>query len=81
MVRLLLIPRGTAGSVSQKRVSRGTPRVGRVHKTRCFVNTDHTHTVALMGLSPKKVRVAFDMTMVGHGGSTSGLGPSTSQCT
>ena len=47
----------------KKRIVRGNPWVVHVHNTRCFVNTDHIHTVALMGVSPQQVRINFDRPM------------------
>ena len=41
----------------------GTPRVVRAHRTRCFVNCNHADAVALMGLSPNRVRFSFDKAM------------------
>ena len=55
--------RGTVESISQKRVARGTPWVGCVHNTRCFVNSDHTYTVTLMGVPLHQVQITFDRAM------------------
>ena len=63
MVRVFLTLQGLQEASVKKRVTRDTPRVGHVHNTRCFVNTDQTYTVALMGLSPYRVRIAFEKAM------------------
>ena len=67
IVRPFFIHRGHVAP-GKKRVKRGTPQVGRVHRTRCFVNTNHKHTATLLDLSPNQVRVSFDraMLMVGR---------------
>ena len=59
---------GLQEASDKKRINRGTPQIGCVHKARVVVNTNDRHTNGLIGLSSYQVRVHFDraMAMIGR---------------